>query len=275
MLKIRVISAIVGLILLFTVLAFGKLVLGAAIFILSLIGIYEFFNSVSNIGLKPIRIIGYISCLPLLLIGLNGQFIRIPSSITKLETFNVVFLGLIILIFVLFTIIIFQHKKYNINDISITLFGILYVTFLFSYIILIRNFSNGLLLIGLVFIGAWVTDTFAYFSGRLFGKAKLLPDISPKKTIAGSIGGIIGCVFGMAAYGMFFLNSISLYHFIILGILCGIISQIGDLAASAIKRYVKVKDYGNIMPGHGGVLDRFDSILFVAPVIYFYLSFII
>lgn len=275
MLKTRLISSIVGLILLFIVLAFGKLVLGVAIFVFSLAALYEFYNSVSNIGLKPVKIIGYLSCLPIIIIGLNGQYKTIPINIGKLETFNALFLGFIILIFILLAMIIFQHKKFNINDISITLFGIFYVAFLFSYIVLIRNYENGHLLIWLVFIGAWVTDTFAYFSGRLFGKKKLIPEISPKKTVAGSIGGIIGCVFVMVVYGAVFLNNISVYHFILLGILCGIISQIGDLAASAIKRYVKVKDYGNIMPGHGGVLDRFDSILFVAPVIYFYLSFII
>jgi phosphatidate cytidylyltransferase len=274
LLKTRIISSIVGLILLITVIALGKLELGAAIFILSLVALYEFYNSVSNIGLKPVKFIGYISCIPIIVIGLNGQFSKVPLIIRKLETFDAVFFGLIVLIFILFALIIFQHKKYNINDIAITLFGIFYVTFLFSYIVLIRNFDRGYLLIWLVFIGAWATDTFAYFSGRLFGKTKLIPDISPKKTVAGSVGGILGCILVMYAYGMIFLNYIPSYHFVIMGILCGTISQIGDLAASSIKRYVGVKDYGNIMPGHGGILDRFDSILFVAPVIYFYLSFI-
>jgi phosphatidate cytidylyltransferase len=136
-------------------------------------------------------------------------------------------------------------------------------------------------LVWFVFIGAFATDTFAYIFGNLMGKTKILPIISPKKSLEGSIGGIFGCILLMVLVNLLATSlgwvsiKIPLHHFIVVGLLCGIISQIGDWAASAIKRYVGVKDYGKIMPGHGGVLDRFDSILFVAPVIYFYFSNII
>lgn len=140
---------------------------------------------------------------------------------------------------------------------------------------MLRNMEYGNILIWLIFIGAWGTDTLAYTFGRLFGKRKIMPEISPKKTIAGAIGGVLGCVLLMIVFGIivynFFGLKMSYVVLVLLGLFCGIISQIGDWAASAIKRYVNVKDFGNIMPGHGGVLDRFDSILFVAPVIYYVL----
>ena len=165
-------------------------------------------------------------------------------------------------------------------DGDVKFFGVFYITFLFSFIVLIRNLENGFFLIWLVFIGAFSTDTFAYFSGRFFGRRKLMTAISPKKTVEGAMGGMLGCTIVTVLYGMYLresgnISDISLYHYIVLGVLCGTISQLGDWTASAIKRFVKVKDFGNIMPGHGGALDRFDSILFTAPVLYFYISFIV
>jgi phosphatidate cytidylyltransferase len=139
--------------------------------------------------------------------------------------------------------------------------------------------GTGVYLVWFVFICSWLTDTFAYFTGRLFGKTKLSPVISPKKTVEGSIGGIVFSTAGCIAYSIY-LNSagiifIPIVHALIIGFASSIISQIGDLAASAIKRAVGVKDYGKIMPGHGGMLDRFDSILFVAPLIYYYMVYIL
>lgn len=276
--KTRVISGIIGVILLVAAVLSPQEVLGIGVFILALLGLHEFYAAVSKAGYKPVRIIGYISCIPLLLIGIvpaagaNGGFISLLSS-----GYYFAFAIFIVLV-ILFSTIIFLHNRYNIIDISLTVFGILYIVFLFSFITLTRNLDGGRFIIWLIFIGAWVTDTFAYFTGMAAGKTKLFPAISPKKTLEGSIGGIIGCTLITIIYGMFinkYLSYIPLYHYILIGVLSGIISQIGDWFASAIKRYVKIKDYGIIMPGHGGVLDRFDSILFVAPVIYFYISFLI
>jgi phosphatidate cytidylyltransferase len=174
-----------------------------------------------------------------------------------------------------FFIQVFKFEKYDYIDISLTYFGIIYVVFLFSFVLLIRNMESGKFYIWLVFIGAWLTDSAAYFTGVKFGKTKIIPTVSPKKTLEGSIGGVVGCIIIMLLYGILVVNNvneISFYHYIILGILCGTISQIGDWAASAIKRKVEVKDYGNLMPGHGGVIDRFDSILITAPTVYFYLT---
>lgn len=281
LLKTRVISGLILLVLVVAVVLSGQIVLGFGIFILSLIGINEFYNSVEYAGYKPIKIIGYIACVPIVFIGLNGAFRRIDNYLDLFKSINIVSFCVFLIIIVLFSLIIFLHDKYNLHDISLTIFGVFYVAFLFAFVILTRNLEGGQFYIWMVFIGAFATDTSAYFTGLLMGKTKLLPAISPKKTLEGAIGGIVGCVIVMVLYGAW-LNgyqareiSVPLYHFALIGVLSGILSQIGDWAASAIKRYVKIKDYGNIMPGHGGVLDRFDSILFTAPVVYFYISFII
>ncbi|MCX7843544.1 MAG: phosphatidate cytidylyltransferase [Clostridia bacterium] len=274
----RIVSALIGLVLLISILSFGNIALGLGTLALALIGIHELYNAVENAGYKPIRIIGYIYCIPVFFLSLNQEYQRINSYLDLFRSLNYFSFGIFVTIVVLFSIMIFLHDKYNLSDISLTVFGILYVPFLLAFMVLTRNLSNGIYYIWLIFIGAWATDTFAYFTGMFFGRNKLLPAISPKKTVEGSLGGVAGCIAVTVLYGVFvnlyIHQSISLYHYAIIGILNGIISQIGDWAASAIKRYVGIKDYGRVMPGHGGVLDRFDSILFIAPVVYYYLTFI-
>nr|WP_242656398.1 phosphatidate cytidylyltransferase [Ruminiclostridium hungatei] len=270
MLKTRVISALVGLALLIAVLYMGSVVLGVIVSIIAAIGLYEFYNSAAKLKtVQPIKIVGYLSIIPLLLLGLEelGWY--------KLDLGVLTGISACIIIFLSMTFIVFGHKKYNIVDACITAFGIAYVPFLMSFLILIRNMDHGMLLIWLIFIGAWGTDTMAYTCGRLFGKRKIIPEISPKKTVAGAVGGTLGCALLMLLFGFitqtYFDLKLSYPALVLLGIFCGFISQIGDWSASAVKRYVDVKDYGSIMPGHGGVLDRFDSILFVAPVVYYVL----
>ncbi len=278
MLKTRIVSAVIGLILLVALISFGNVALGVGILVLSVMGINELYNAVNKAGYKPIRILGYISCVPILFISFNGEFNRMNSYLDLFKSISYVSIGIYGIILILFSLMIFMHDRYNLNDISLTVFGILYIPFLFSFVVLTRNLEDGLLFIWLIFIGAFATDTFAYFTGLLFGRHKLLPAISPKKTVEGAIGGVLGCILITFLYGLFvirYVDNMPIHHFVIIGVLNGIISQIGDWAASSIKRYVNVKDYGKIMPGHGGVLDRFDSILFIAPVVYFYISFIV
>ncbi|MEN8906910.1 MAG: phosphatidate cytidylyltransferase [Clostridiales bacterium] len=271
--KTRIISALVGLILLILVMFTNNLVFGIVVFALSIIGINEMFNAFINAGKKPIKIIGYLSCLPLLSLSFN--------NILKGDSFfniNLLFLFAFILFLSGLFVIVFKFEKYDYLDISLTYFAIIYVVFLFSFIILTRNLENGKYYIWLIFIGAWLTDSAAYFTGSFVGKNKIIPVVSPKKTVEGTIGGVIGCVIIMLLYGIFVvnkINEIAFYHFIILGLISGIVSQIGDWAASAIKRKADIKDYGSLMPGHGGIIDRFDSILIIAPVVYFYITIII
>ncbi|MGN1095625.1 MAG: phosphatidate cytidylyltransferase [Eubacteriales bacterium] len=141
----------------------------------------------------------------------------------------------------------------------------------FFSIIFLRYSEMGMYLYWLVFIGAWATDTGAYFVGVLCGKHKLIPEVSPKKTVEGAIGGVLGCVIGYLIFGLcmdkFCSLTVNYTALIVSAVIIAVISQLGDLIASYIKREHDIKDYGNIFPGHGGVMDRFDSIIAVAPVI--------
>ncbi len=283
MLKTRIISAVLGLALLFAAVMISVETLAIAVFILSVAAIYEFNNAVSNVGYKPVKWVGYISCVLILVVGtINGSisiaYNPIGNLIKLFRTAEDMLLFIFIILLLLFIQQVFSYPKYNIGDISITICGLLYVVFMFLFVVLTRGLKDGAFFTWIIFIGAWATDTFAYFGGITLGKRKLIPAVSPNKTVEGSISGVIGAVAALSLYGFLLGQNISYvpyFHYIIMGILCGIISQVGDLTASAIKRYTKIKDYGNIIPGHGGVLDRFDSVLLVAPTIYFYIYYIV
>jgi len=264
--KTRIISALAAIVLLAVVVYLGRTAIGLAVFVLALIAIYEFGKALERGSFRPVFSLGYISCLPLL-------YLAIEDILPKMALMEVA-IGVFLLLTVLFCVVLFSDGKYSITDIALTLFGVFYVVFLFSFVTLTRNMEKGHLYIWLIFIGAWATDTFAFFTGVSIGKTKILPKISPKKSLEGCIGGVVGCIFSMMLFGWIFQSSmeVSIIHFAVLGLICGVISQIGDWSASSVKRMVGIKDYGNIMPGHGGVLDRLDSILFVAPAVYFYIN---
>lgn len=248
----RTFSGLIGLILLIYIVLSGGYLLYFSIYILSLVGLREFYKAIENIEIKPVYLVGYL--------GSTGLFI---NFMTQNKYLGIMITSLIISLLILIVI----NKSVSIQDISITIFGIYYIPFLLYHIIYLENTKY----IWLVFIIAFGTDTFAYISGNIFGKNKLCPSISPKKTIEGSIGGIVGSTSLLIIYSMYYdLNP--LWKMIILSIICSIASQLGDLTASKIKRVSGIKDYGFIMPGHGGVLDRFDSIIFTAPIIYYYIS---
>ncbi len=177
--------------------------------------------------------------------------------------------------------LVIGYGKIKIYDIACNMFSFFYVVVLMSTIYLVRELEYGQYLVWLIFISAWGSDTFAYFTGVFFGKHKLTPKLSPKKTIEGSIGGIIGAVILSIIYSCFIYNKLGYNKidlaliFSVITFIASILSQFGDLTASAIKRDMDVKDYGKIIPGHGGVMDRFDSILFTAPIIYIIIEFLI
>jgi phosphatidate cytidylyltransferase len=158
------------------------------------------------------------------------------------------------------------------SDIAACYMGITYVVASFTALCLIRYRENGALLFGMAFIGSWISDIMAYFTGRFFGKHKLCPELSPKKTIEGAIGGIVFGVIAMILYG-FIIDTLvpdvqaSYLVLAVLGLLLSVVSQIGDLFASLIKRERGIKDYGTLLPGHGGIMDRFDSCLAVSTVL--------
>lgn len=230
--------------------------------VLSVIGMNEFYRALNEKGFKPIYLVGYILLLLYYVLGNN--------------------FGKLMLVFILVTCLLLTvpiiTEKYNFIDVSLTLLGFIYVGVLFSFIYLVNEKDGGQFYVWLIFVGSWMTDTVAYYSGRFLGKHKLCPRVSPKKTVEGSIGGLLGSTISCGLLGILtntYINPIPLYHFFLIGFICGIFSQYGDLVASTVKRYVGVKDYGNIIPGHGGILDRFDSILFSGVVVFYYLTFVV
>ncbi|OLS01755.1 phosphatidate cytidylyltransferase [Tissierella creatinophila] len=249
----RVVSAIIGTILLLLIVSKGNVYLNTGVFIVSIIGLREFYIAIRKIETNPLSYIGYLCTL---LIYLSNFYPEI--NIEFILTLSII-LSLIIYLF---------SKKILLKDIGVTFVGILYIPFLFSYI----NYLENSIYIWLIFIISFGTDTFAYLGGRFLGKNKLWPEISPNKTIEGAISGIVGSTVLTVIFA-FFIEEKSIYLLMILAIIVSTFSQIGDLIASKIKRSTKLKDYGHIMPGHGGVLDRFDSIILGAPLIYYYINY--
>lgn len=260
MLKLRVLSAVLGIPLILFVLYFRGLYLFLFVAAISLVGLFEYYRAMQKIGINTNSILGYIAVMAyyimfLLPITFNRPGFLIAFSVMALFSYAIV------------------KQKHNITEISINILGIAYIPFLFSHLLFIERLKYGNIILWLPFLTAWFTDTFAYFIGIYLGRIKLCPNISPKKTVEGALGGIVGSV-GFSILSGIIINSlgvdINIIHFAITGFLCGIGSEVGDLAASYIKRYTGIKDFGNIIPGHGGILDRFDSILFTAPIIYYY-----
>ena len=180
----------------------------------------------------------------------------------------IAFVFAVLYVVILFAVIVWSHGSVTFAQ-GMSAFGVVaYIVAAFCGILYVRDIPGGAYIYLLIFIGAWITDVFAYFTGMLLGKHKLIPDVSPKKTIEGSLGGIIFCTLSFVAYGLIidavFDIHISLLFLLISGIVASIVSQIGDLIMSVIKRHYGIKDYGKIFPGHGGVLDRFDSVLIVS-----------
>lgn len=251
----RVLAALVMLPLLIF-LYIGGLPLYVCELVMVIFALHEFYTVFQAKDIYPFKAAGYIF----------GLMIFLKNVLDLGEAY--LLFGLLIMFF-LVVIMMLMGKK-NIIEASITLFGMIYVGLFFDFIILIINSdTDGYLLVWLVFLIAFGTDTFAYFCGLKFGKHKLIPTVSPKKTIEGSAGGILGSILLSVLFGLIFRLPVG--ELIVIGLVGSIVSQVGDLFASSIKRYCEVKDYGKIIPGHGGILDRFDSVLMVAPFLYFYL----
>ena len=167
---------------------------------------------------------------------------------------------------------VLKYPKYNTEQVFASILGLLYLPMMLSYVYQIRMTEDGLYSLWLIFLCSWGCDTCAYCVGMLFGKRKLAPVLSPKKSIEGAIGGVVGAAILGAVYGIAVNNSMVMenapLYFAIICAVGAVISQFGDLIASGIKRQHGIKDYGKLIPGHGGILDRFDSVIFTAPMIY-------
>ena len=185
----------------------------------------------------------------------------------------VIFIVLLALMTFMF-VYVFSFPKFKANQIMSAFFSFIYAPVMLSFIYLTRSLDLGNYIVWMIFISAWGCDTCAYCVGMLIGKHKLAPVLSPKKSIEGAIGGVVGAALLGAVYGYFVVEKMMpdknvTLVFAVIGGIGAVISQVGDLAASGIKRDNEIKDYGKLIPGHGGVMDRFDSVIFTAPIIYF------
>lgn len=263
----RITSALLGFPLVLAILVLGNTyVVDVALSIIAIISIHEFFEAVSKES-KPIRWLGYVSCISIAFVHI------IPSEYLSI----IVCLAIPVLFLLLFAKVILSNMKTNFKDVAYTFFGIAYIVFFMMLLTIIRGMDDGKVLIWYVILAAWATDIFAYFIGRYFGKHKF-SEISPKKTIEGCIGGTIGAIVAMLLYTLFanecLKTDYSYLYVAVMSLVLSLISQVGDFAASSIKRYVGIKDYSELIPGHGGMLDRIDSLLFIAPFAYVMLTFI-
>lgn len=257
----RWLSAIVGVPVVCLILIFGNYYLMSLVIgIIAIMCIHEYFSAFKEIA-NPMRWIGYISCLLIFLLPfLKQEYIG--------EIFKVLLSAILL---ILFTMQVFGKKNRDIKDVTITFLGIVYIVFTLSFVPRIHAMEQGKIFIFMFFFAVWFSDGFAYVIGKHFGKHHFT-SISPKKTIEGSIGGVIGSILTnlilVVVCNLCFFMNLSYIYTILISIVLSIIGQIGDLAASSIKRYTNKKDFSNLIPGHGGILDRFDSILLAAPFAY-------
>ncbi|MCI5730712.1 MAG: phosphatidate cytidylyltransferase [Eubacterium sp.] len=240
----------------------GDIWLVIALGILSLVGVYELFR-IWGMEKHPLAIVTYVAT-----VGCYAMFIDYPFNLGLHEVMP------IIALLALLTVYVIRYPKDHINQVAKSIFALIYVPVMMSFIYLLREFEMGEWLIWLVLISSWGADTCAYCVGKLIGKHHF-SELSPKKTIEGCVGGIVGAALIAFGYAWFVPEGLGEYFILdvrimlpVVAAISALISQIGDLSASAIKRNYEVKDYGKIIPGHGGVLDRFDSVIFVAPFIY-------
>lgn len=266
MFKTRLLSGIVLVAVALALIITGGEVLLGGILLISLIGLFEFYR-VFHIEKAVVGFIGYITAVvyfALVYKGLNDFILPL----------FIVFFLVLLLFFVL------QYPKYKTDEIMASFFGVFYVPVMLSYIYQTREIGDrGAYLVWLIFLCSWGCDTCAYCVGVLFGKHKMAPVLSPKKSVEGAVGGVLGAALLTALYSYIFQAKMAVSSkeiiLLCLGACVGaIISMVGDLAASAIKRNYDIKDYGKLIPGHGGILDRFDSVIITAPIIFYLGGFI-
>ncbi|MED3552157.1 phosphatidate cytidylyltransferase [Cytobacillus praedii] len=257
--KQRIISAIVFGAIFLPVVIIGGLPVVILAYLLASIALYELLKMRR---LSIISVPGIISLLLLWIFLLPNQFQSLLDVIhfTKIE-----FALLAVLLFLTYTVV--TKNKFTFDDVAFSILSTLYVGIGFYYFIETRE--EGLIFIFFSLFIIWATDSGAYFIGRAIGKKKLWPEISPNKTIEGSIGGVFCAIIVALLFLLFTDIPASFIQMLLITVVLSVFGQIGDLVESALKRHYDVKDSGNIMPGHGGILDRFDSLLFVWPLIHF------
>ena len=258
MFRTRLISGIVLVALAILLVTKGGVLLYCVTAAISLIGMFELYR-VMGIEKKAPGIAGYLACLGYYgLVWFEGQHYVTLLAIAALM--------------VLMSIYVFTFPKYGTEQITVAFFGIFYLGIMLSYLYQVRAMADGKYLVWLIFLSSWGCDTCAYCAGMLLGKHRLAPVLSPKKSIEGAVGGVLLTVVAALIIAQFLPLATSTLHTVLIGLLVAFGAIVGDLFESYLKRSFGVKDSGNILPGHGGFADRFDSFLLVAPLCFYYFS---
>ena len=256
MFKTRLISGIVLVIIALATIISGSWILFFTLLAVSLIGMRELYKvmKVSDEHVTVLELVGYL--------GAELYYIAMKADFGNYGTMAII-ISMILILFVY----VFGYPKYHAEQVMAAFFGVVYVAVMLSFIYLTRSLPDGKFLVWLIFLCSWGCDTCAYCVGMLIGKHKMAPVLSPKKSIEGAVGGVAGAALLGVIYAAATQGKMAEY-----ALICAVgalISMVGDLAASAIKRNQNIKDYGKLIPGHGGILDRFDSVIITAPVIYY------
>ena len=250
----RILTSVIGLPLVILILVFGNIyVFDILMMVIAIICITEYFIVIEKVA-HPIKIIGYLSTL----------IIALASVLSVDMVATVILYSIPVILLLLFSKVIVTNMKTTFKDVAYTFLGIFYITIFIMFLSLIRGLPYGKIIFGYTLVIAWCTDIFAYLAGKKLGKHHF-SEVSPKKTIEGCIGGILGAVVFSLIY-VYIVNEC--YASSLISVVLSVISQIGDFTASSIKRFADTKDYGHLLPGHGGMLDRIDSLIFLSPFAY-------
>lgn len=257
----RILTTVLGLpIVAMVFILCDKYVIDILLMIVSIMCMHEYLNVIKKVS-HPSEFVAYASTV----------IIGVASIASNELIFKIALFGIQFVMMALFLKVIITDMKTTFKDVAYTILGIIYIVLFILFLALIRGLENGKILIIYTAIVAWATDIFAYLIGKNLGKHKF-SKVSPKKSIEGCIAGIIGAIVISIIYSIivnkFFDGNYSIIFISVVSGVLSIISQIGDFTASSIKRFADVKDYGNIIPGHGGMLDRIDSLIFIAPFAY-------
>ena len=261
----RLLSGIVLVALMLATIIPGGNILFVANLLISVVGVYELYK-VLGIEKNSLGITGYIAVLAY-------------YAVLYFDKKEYMMILMVVFLMCLLAQYVFMFPKYKTEQISNAIMSMLYAGVMLSYLYSVREGNNGAYTVWLIFLCSWGSDTCAYVFGVAFGKHKMAPVLSPKKSIEGAVGGILGAAVLGFIYATVFQNNIEMRYLdprIAYPIVCAagsLIAMTGDLAASAIKRNHDIKDYGTLIPGHGGIMDRFDSVIFVAPIVWLLINF--
>lgn len=268
----RIITGLIGIALAAYVIQTGGTLFAGFALVLGLIAWFEYARAFGERGMGLTLLTGFLGVAALWYTGWQGNVELMVAAAT-----------LIVAIVLLESVLL--RGSVSIMDAVTSVTGILYIGFPFAYMVMLRDwpetrliptqlgdFEFGCALIWIMFIGTWASDTFAYFTGSAIGRHKLCPSISPNKTVEGFLGSLVGTTAAVAGLGIFF--ALPVQEMAILGLAIAVLATLGDLVESVAKRYTGIKDSGSIIPGHGGIWDRFDSVLFTAPLVYYFIKFV-